>query len=60
MGSIIVHRIDYNGEGALGGQRHIPNKNLPKTPPPPPSQGGHHSQAFLAETVGTEDCLAMM
>ena len=30
MGSIIGHRIDYNGVGALTGQRHIPSKNLPK------------------------------
>ena len=27
MGSIIGHRIDYNGVGALRGQRHIPSKN---------------------------------
>ena len=27
MGSKIGHRIDYNGEGALRGQRQIPNKN---------------------------------
>ena len=33
MGSIIGHRIDYNGVGALRGQRHIPSKNLPKQPP---------------------------
>ena len=28
MGSIIGHRIDYNGVGALKGQQHIPSKNL--------------------------------
>ena len=33
MGSIIGHRIDYNGVGALRGQRHIPSKNWPKCPP---------------------------
>ena len=27
MGSIIGHRIDYKGVGALRGQRHIPRKN---------------------------------
>ena len=27
MGSIIGHKIDYNGVGALRGQRHIPSKN---------------------------------
>ena len=27
MGSIIGHKIDYNGVGALRGQRHILNKN---------------------------------
>ena len=32
-GPIIGHRIDYNGVGALRGQRHIPSKNLPKYPP---------------------------
>ena len=35
-GSIIGHKIDYNGVGALTGQGHIPSKNLPKYPPPPP------------------------
>ena len=30
MGSIIGHRIDYNGVGVLRGQRHIPSKNWPK------------------------------
>ena len=34
MGSIIGHKIDYNGVGALRGQGHIPSKNLPKYPPP--------------------------
>ena len=34
MMSIIGHRIDYNGVGALRGQRHIPSKNGPKYPPP--------------------------
>ena len=34
MGSIIGHKIDYNGVGALTGQGHIPSKNLPKYPPP--------------------------
>ena len=28
MGSIIGHRIDFNGVGALRGQRQIPSKNL--------------------------------
>ena len=32
IGSIIGHRIDYNGVGALRGQRRIPCKNLPKYP----------------------------
>ena len=27
MGSIIGHRIDYKGIGALRGQRHTPSKN---------------------------------
>ena len=26
MGSIVGHRIDYNGVGVLRGQRHIPSK----------------------------------
>ena len=29
-GAISGHRIDYNGVGALRGQRHIPSKNQPK------------------------------
>ena len=35
MGSIIGHRIDYNGLGALRGERHIPSKMFPEYPPPP-------------------------
>ena len=27
MGSTIAHRIDYNGVGALRGQRHIPSRH---------------------------------
>ena len=33
-GSIVGHKIDYNEEGALRGQLHIPSKNLPKYLPP--------------------------
>ena len=33
MGSIIGHKIDYNGVGAPRGQRHIPSKSYPNTPP---------------------------
>ena len=36
MGSIIGQKIDYNGVGALRGQRHIPSKHKPKYPPPAP------------------------
>ena len=32
MGSIVGHRIDYNGVGSLRGQRHIPSKTWPKYP----------------------------
>ena len=35
MESIIGHRIDYNGVGALRGKWHIPSKNWPKYPPLP-------------------------
>ena len=35
MGSIIGHRIDYNGVGALRGQQHTPSKNLTHESPPP-------------------------
>ena len=37
MGSIIGHRIDYNGVGALRGQQHTPSKNLTHEFPPPPN-----------------------
>ena len=33
-GSIIGHKIDYDGVGVLRGQWHIPSKNLPKYPSP--------------------------
>ena len=36
MGSIIGHRIDYNGVEALRGQGHIPSKINPRTAPPLP------------------------
>ena len=36
MGPITGHKKDYNGAGALRGQRHIPSKTEPKYPPPPP------------------------
>ena len=36
MRSIIGHRIDYNGVGALRSQRHIPSKSQPENPPPLP------------------------
>ena len=32
MGSIIGHRIDYNGVEALRGQRHIPSKKITQVP----------------------------
>ena len=35
MGSKIGHRIDYNGVGALRGQRHIPSKYSPPRPRSP-------------------------
>ena len=33
VGSIIGHRIDFNGVGALRGRRHIPRKKLTQVPP---------------------------
>ena len=41
MRSIIGHRIDYNGVGALRGQRYIPSKNLAKYPLPGGVLSGH-------------------
>ena len=49
MGSIIGHRIDCNGVGALKGQRHIPSKNYPKYPHPPPPRGGMYTLPFLIQ-----------
>ena len=34
MGICSVKKIDYDGGGALRGQRHISSKHLPKSPPP--------------------------
>ena len=39
MGSIIGHRMDYNGVGAMRDQWHIPSKNFPNYPLPPPAPG---------------------
>ena len=36
MESILGHRIDYNGVGALRGQRHVPRKTYPNNTPRPP------------------------
>ena len=36
MGSLIGHRIDYNGVAALRGQQHILSKTLTREPHPPP------------------------
>ena len=51
MGSIIDHRIDsdYNGVGALRGQRHIPSKikiTQVIPPPPPVSSSDAHCSRF--------------
>ena len=34
MGSIFGHRIDYNGEGVLRGQQHIPPQKINPSNPP--------------------------
>ena len=44
MGSIIGHRIDYNGVGALRGQRHLPRQKLTQVPPSPPGAPLHVQQ----------------
>ena len=36
MGSIIVHTVDYNGVGVLGGHRRIPRKIDPSSSHPRP------------------------
>ena len=51
VGPIIGHRIDYNGVGALKGQRHIPSKNLPKYPPPGCSNRGAVRKAKEAHLI---------
>ena len=48
MGSIIGHRIDYNGVGALRSQRHISSKKLIKYPPSPRST--HRSAGGVDKT----------
>ena len=54
MGSIIGHRIDYNGVGVLRGQRHIPSKNWPKYPHhPPPPRGFLVSVNFCSNSAST-------
>ena len=46
MGSITGQKIDYNGAGALRGQRHIPSKTEPKYPSSPvPGGGGGESSS---------------
>ena len=49
MVSIIGQRIDYNGVGALKGQRHIPSKNLPQYTPL-----GYLYRSILCDDLNTE------
>ena len=44
MGSIIGHKIDYNGVGALTGHGHIPSKIYPSIPHPHPPPPPHMKQ----------------
>ena len=62
MGSIIGHRIDYNGVRALRGQQHIPSKHLPQYPPGAPllhlplvspSVGLWHQETEAVRVTGT-------
>ena len=48
MWSIIGYRIDYNGVGALRGQRH-PAKINPNTPIPQGGRGGMYTLPFLIQ-----------
>ena len=47
MGSVIGQKIDYNGLGALRGQRHI----NPSTPPPPGVAGVWSWGALACENI---------
>ena len=51
MGSIIGQKIDYNGVGALSGQRHIPSKHKPKYPPPPARVGPNANSKGLVSEI---------
>ena len=52
MGSITGYKIDYNGAGALRGQRHIPSKTKPKYPPPFPP--GFHPALHQEKEIGCQ------
>ena len=47
---MIGHRTDYNGVGALRGQRHIPSKINPSTPFPPGNVPGEVHVKFIARS----------
>ena len=51
MGSITGHKIDYNGAGALRGQRHIPSKTKPKSVPAVPAD--YHRLSFYTEAMAS-------
>ena len=59
MASIIGHTIDYNGVGALRGQRHIPSKNnlstLPAPHPPPTLAFVWVKNQAVPKTLMTDD-----
>ena len=58
MESIIGHRIDYNGVGALRGQQHIPENIDPSTsqPPPPTPQTHTHTPVKAMYIIGRYVC----
>ena len=48
MGSIIGHKIDYNGVGVLRDQQHIPENidlSIPQPPPPTPHPTNTHTHS---------------
>ena len=56
-GSTIGHRIDYNGVGALSGQRHIRSKNLPKYLPGERRGFVEIITVFLESSTGSQSIL---
>lgn len=58
MVSITGHRIHFDGIKVLRGQRHVPEKNLPKYPPPGKNDINTLPEKYLTGEDEPRGCLS--